>query len=106
MSPRSLKNAYFLLAGLHCSPATFYFNYLFFLLRDQFGFGNRDNLMVGALHGLIYTCGAWHGGQFAQRRGYLNVLGLGIGGMALALATGSVWPTVAGQVTALAVWTL
>jgi predicted MFS family arabinose efflux permease len=106
MSHPRLKNIYFLIAGLHCYAATFYFNYLFFLLRDRFGFDNRDNLMVGALHGLIYTCGAWYGGQFAQRRGYLNVLALGVGGMALALATASAWPTIAGQVTALAIWTL
>jgi MFS family permease len=106
MSHRRFKIAYFLLAGLNCYAATFYFNYLFFLLRDEFGFGNRDNLMVGALHGLIYTGGAWYGGQFAQKRGYLTALGLGVGGMALALAAGGIWPTVVGQVTALAVWTL
>ena len=106
MSQRRLKKAYFVLAGLNCYATTFYFNYLFFLLRDELGFGNRDNLMVGALHGFIYTFGAWYGGQFAQKQGYFTALGLGVGGMALALTAGAAWPTVTGQVTTLAVWTL
>ncbi len=31
-----------------------YFNYLYFLFRDKFGFDNKHNLALAALIGLIY----------------------------------------------------
>ncbi len=101
-----LKAGYFLLEGLNAFATAYYFNYLFFYLRDHFGFGNRGNLLASALHGLIYVCAAWFGGQFAQRRGYFTALRLGFGGMAVALALGSFVSAAIGQLLVLAGWTL
>ncbi len=105
MTPTRRKAACLTLEGLNAFACAYYFNYLFFLLRDQFGFGNRGNLMVSALHGLIYVASAWFGGRFAQRHGYLTALRMGSAGMGLALLVGSAFPTIAGQVLALAGWT-
>jgi len=104
--PPNRKAGYFLLEGLNAFAAAYYFNYQFFFLRDHFGFGNRCNLLASALHGLIYVCAAWFGGQFAQRHGYFTALRLGFGGMGLALAIGSLLSAAIGQLVVLAGWTL
>lgn len=105
MTPTRRKAFCLTLEGLNAFASAYYFNYLFFLLRDQFGFGNLGNLLVSALHGLIYVGSAWLGGRFAQRHGYLTALRVGSGGMGLALLCGGAFPTVAGQVLTLASWT-
>ncbi len=105
MTPTRRKAAYLTLEGLNAFAGAYYFNYLFFLLRDHFGFGNLGNLLVSAMHGLIYVGSAWLGGRFAQRHGYFTALRLGSGGMAGVLLVGSAFPTVAGQVFTLAGWT-
>ena len=81
MTHRQLKVGYFTLAGLNTLATSYYFNYLFFFLRDQFGFGNRGNLWVTALSGFIYIFAAWQCGKFAARFG--RVLSLKIGFLAL-----------------------
>jgi predicted MFS family arabinose efflux permease len=106
MSHSRRQTFHFVLEGLNAFACSYYFNYLLFLLRDQFGFGNRENLLVGALHGLVFTAGSWWGGRFAQRRGYYTALRIGCGGMALALALGSLLDSVAGQLAMMAGWTL
>ncbi len=77
MTHRQLKIGYFALAGLNTVASSYYFNYLFFFLRDHFGFGNKENLCISALHGLVYTFAAVQCGKFAERRG--NLLSLKIG---------------------------
>jgi predicted MFS family arabinose efflux permease len=77
MTHRQLKIGYFTLAGMNTVATSYYFNYLFFFLRDQFGFGNRGNLWVTALSGFIYIFAAWQCGKFAARFG--RVLSLKIG---------------------------
>ena len=106
MTPTRRKAACLTLEGLNAFACAYYFNYLFFLLRDQFGFGNRGNLVVSAMHGLIYVGSAWYGGRFAQRHGYFTALRVGSAGMGLVLLCGSAFPTIAGQVLTLAGWTL
>jgi predicted MFS family arabinose efflux permease len=81
MSHRQLKAGYFTLAGMNTLATSYYFNYLFFFLRDHFGFGNRQNLWVTALSGFIYIFAAWQCGKFAARFG--RVLSLKIGFLAL-----------------------
>jgi len=51
MNLATLRRYYFVLEGLNGVAAAYYFNYLFFYMRDHFGFGNRHNLMLTALHG-------------------------------------------------------
>ena len=82
ISPRRLKTGYCVLTWLHIYAVAYYSNYLFFHLRDAFGFSSRQNLLVAALVGLIYVPASWCGGRFAQRRGYFTALKLGLGGIA------------------------
>src|SRR5882724_4098212 len=94
---RSLKTSYFALTALNTLATSYYLNYLFFFLRDRFGFGNRENLWVSALHGLIYTFAAWQCGKFAQRRGFLVSLKVGFAGLTLAMIAGALLDSVAGM---------
>ena len=48
MSPRQLKASYLVLTWLNIYAVAYYFNYLFFHLRDDFGFGSRQNLLFAA----------------------------------------------------------
>lgn len=88
MTLRQLKAGYFALTGLNTVASCYFFNYLFFYLRDHFGFGNRGNLGVSALHGFIYIFAAWQCGKFAARFGRRFSLKLGFLGLALVMAAG------------------
>jgi predicted MFS family arabinose efflux permease len=98
MTHRQLKTGYFALTALNTLATSYYFNYLFFFLRDRFGFENRENLWVSALHGFLYTFAAWQCGRFAQRRGFLTSLKLGCGGLAVMMVAGALVDSVAGIV--------
>jgi predicted MFS family arabinose efflux permease len=98
MLPRRYKPGVFALAALNTVATTFYFNYLFFFLRDHFGFGNRENLWVSALHGFVYIFSGWQCGKFAQRRGYFASLKLGYGLLTLIALAGALLDSMAGQV--------
>ena len=97
MLPRRYKPGVFALTAINTVATTFYFNYLFFFLRDQFGFGNRGNLWVSALHGFVYIFAAWQGGRFAQRHGYFVSLKLGYAALTVIALVGSVTQSVSGQ---------
>lgn len=105
MSLRQLKNGYFALEGVNAFATSFYFSYLFFFMRAEFGFGNLGNLTLGAINGLVYIPGAFFGGRFAQRHGCFNALKTGFGVMALALSAGMFLPFVPAQVVVLICWT-
>jgi predicted MFS family arabinose efflux permease len=97
MTPRQrIKFSVFALEGLNSFGTVFYFNYLYFWMRDEFGFGNKRNLALAASLGLVYSFAAWQTGKFAQRRGYFTALKTGYVVMALALAAGLalnlLWP--------------
>lgn len=96
----------FLLTGLNTLSSAYFGNYVFFLLQQQYGFGNRENLLVGALHGLIYVPAAWLGGRFAQRRGLTASMKVGFAGMALAMTVGGLLPTLTGLFLSMALWTV
>jgi MFS family permease len=97
---RRFKTVCFAIEGVSSFSAAFYSYYIYFLMRDQFGFSGRDNLAFAALNGLIYTFSAWQGGRFGQRRGYFKALKVGIGVMILALAAGWQFNSVLGLVLA------
>ncbi len=88
---RQFKNICFAIEGLSSFSVAFYSYYIYFLMRDRFGFSGRDNLAFAALNGLIYVFSAWQGGRFGQRRGYFNAFKVGFGIMILALAAGGWW---------------
>jgi predicted MFS family arabinose efflux permease len=106
MTRSRLKLGYFALEAINSFAATFYIYYIFFLARDEFGFTNRGNLFLTAIHGLVYVFASWQGGRFAQRFGFFHALRIGYGGMALGLALGLIIPGVIGQIVALAAWTI
>jgi MFS family permease len=85
---RQFKTACFAIEGMTSFSVCIFSYYIYFLMRDRFGFTGRDNLAFAAFNGLVYTIAAWQGGRFGQRRGYFNALKLGFGIMILALAAG------------------
>ena len=89
MTHRQLKTGYFALAGLNTIASSYYFNYLFFFLRDHFEFGNKENLCVSALHGLVYIFAAVQCGKFAERRGNLLSLKIGFSGLTISMIIGA-----------------
>ena len=84
--------------GLNSFGTVLYFTYLYFLLRDKFGFDNRSNLAVAALLGLVYAFAAWQGGKFGQRRGNFAALKLGLGVMGASYLVAAQLGTAAGQI--------
>ncbi|MGO8836350.1 MAG: MFS transporter [Limisphaerales bacterium] len=91
ITPRSrpFKAVCFTIEGMSSFSVSLYSYYIYFLMRDEFGFSGKDNLAFAALNGLIYVFSAWQGGRFGQRRGYFNALKFGFGAMIIALAAGS-----------------
>jgi MFS family permease len=86
----------FSLQFVNALGSSYYFNYLFFYLRDHFGFTNRDNLCISALYGFVYCLGAWFAGPFGKKNGYFLALKLGFGGMALSMVIGALAPVLLG----------
>lgn len=104
MTLRQLKSGYFTLAGLNTLATSYYFNFLFFFLRDHFGYGNRENLWASALYGVIYTVAAWQGGKFAARFGRVFSLKIGFLGLAALMACGAFLDTAVAQLVLLSVY--
>lgn len=99
MNPaKKYRAACYTIEGLNSFATVIYFNYLYFLFRDRFGFDNKQNLALAALIGLIYTVASWQAGKFAQRYGNFTALKLGFGLMAAGLVLGSQIGSVAGQI--------
>ena len=88
MTRRQIKSGYFVLTALNTVATSYYFNYLFFFLRDRFGFGDRENLWVSAWYGFLYIFSAWQCGRFAQRRGFITSLKIGFGGLLIMMVAG------------------
>lgn len=87
-SRQKIKLSCFTLEGLNSFGTVFYFNYLYFLMRDEFGFDNKKNLALASILGLFYACAAWQTGKFAQRHGYFSALKTGYIIMAAAFVAG------------------
>jgi len=105
MNQMQLKRGYFILEGMHAYGTFFFFNYLMFLLRDEYNFGRRETLAAGAVHGLVYFLGCIYAGRFAQRFGYYTSLTLGFGVMIGGLILGAVWHVLIAQLAAFWIWT-
>jgi MFS family permease len=102
----SRKATGFLLAGLNTLGCSYFGTYVFFLLQQQHGFGNRENLLTAALHGLLYVPAAWIGGRFAERHGLTTSMKLGFAAMAVAMVAGGLMNSFAGVVLTLVIWTV
>jgi predicted MFS family arabinose efflux permease len=103
MLPRRLKTGCFVLEGLNSFATVYYFYYFYFFMQTVFGFGNRANLMLAALNGVVYALLSWQGGRFAQRFGYFTALKVGFVIMAGALAVGSQLHSAGGHIVVMAV---
>lgn len=88
MYPPRIKTGAFVLEGLNSISTTYYFYYIYWFLREQFGFGSRENLWWAVGHGAVYVVAAWWGGRLGQRRGYLRIMRWGFAGMAVCFAVG------------------
>ena len=86
MTQRQLKTCYFTITALNTIATCYFSTYIFFFLRDHFGFDDRKNLWTSALYGFVYIFSAWQCGKFAQRRGYLTSLKVGFVGLFLVSA--------------------
>jgi predicted MFS family arabinose efflux permease len=106
MPHRRLKPGYFCLEAINAFAVAYYFNYLFFYLQKEFGFGNLGNLTFSALNGFVYIFASVCGGRFAQKHGYFLALNLGFIGMIAALVTGILTATALGQLLVLLLWTV
>ena len=102
---QQFRGGCFLIEGVNSFATVIYFNYLYFYFRDQFGFDNKQNLLLAAFLGLIYTIASWQGGRLAARIGYFTALKAGFAVMAAGLLVGSQLQTVAGVITAASVIT-
>src|SRR3954464_6443568 len=98
MPSRVSKSGFFFLEGLNSCATVLYSYYLYFFMRQAYGFSDKANLCLAALNGFIYVFAAWWGGQFAQRFGYLKSLKLGFFIMFLAMVLGSQCHSALGQV--------
>lgn len=103
--PRA-KRIYFLLEGSNAFATLFFFSYFQFLLRDEFGFGRRETLAVGGVHGLLYAFSAWRAGRFAERHGKTVALATGFVIMLMALASAGFLPSLLPQIACMLVWTV
>ena len=106
MFQRKLKVGYFALTWLNIYATAYYGNYIFFLLRKEYGFGNKDNLLYAAVGGFLYVFGSWYAGNFAQKRGYYFALKIGFSLMAVSLAAGLFVNTALGQLFVFLGWNL
>src|ERR1019366_10700579 len=90
----------FTIEGLNSFATVIFFNYLYFLFRDRFGFNDKENLALAALIGLIYMFASWQAGRFAQRCGHFTALKTGFGIMVAGLVAGSQLHSMAGEIAA------
>jgi predicted MFS family arabinose efflux permease len=90
----------FTIEGLNSFATILFFNYLYFFMRDRFGFGDKRNLLLAALLGLTYTIAAWQAGRFAHRFGYFTALKIGFSLMAAGLAADSQMASAPGVIIA------
>ncbi len=103
MTHRRLKAGYFVLEGMNSFATVHFFYYFYFFMEKQYGFGNKANLMLAAVNGLIYMVFSWLGGKFAERFGYFPALKAGFLIMMSGLVIGSVSHSAVAEVIALGI---
>ena len=101
-----LKTGCFILEGLNALATTFYFYYFYFFMQKQFGAGDKANLVLAALNGLVYAIAVLWSGRFAQRAGYFTSLKIGLVIMIVALAVGTRLDSATGHVIVMVVATI
>ena len=105
MRPVISKLPLFAFEALGSLACGFYGNYVFFLFRDRYGFGDLGNLGVASLMGGVVALASWQGGKFAQKHGCFQTIAIGLIGMMVALTAGALFPQMAVQLAVLVFWT-
>jgi predicted MFS family arabinose efflux permease len=95
------KAGCFIVEGLNSFATTLYFYYVYFFMQKRFGFGDKSNLVLAALAGIVYAVAVLWGGRFAQRAGYFTALKIGSVVMLMSWAVGSQLDTAVGQIIVL-----
>ena len=99
VTSRNLKGVCFALEALNGLATVYFFYYLYFYTEKQFHFHALQNLLLAALVGFVSSVGAFYGGRFAQKFGYLTSIRCGVAVMIVAFMgcslTSSLWPTIA-----------
>ena len=104
MSPiNQFRAACYVVEGINSFASVIYCNYLYFFFRDRYGFSDRQNLLLAALAGLVYTVSSWQAGKFAQRHGCFTALKVGFGMMSAGLVIALQLHSAAGEI-AVACW--
>jgi predicted MFS family arabinose efflux permease len=103
MFSRQVKKGVFILEGLNSFAMTYYIYYFYFFTEKKFGFGNKTNLILAAIAGLVYVPAAIFGGRFGQRAGYFKGLKVGFIVMMTALSVGLFVDSPAGQIAVMLV---
>jgi MFS family permease len=101
------KAYFYILELINCYAAVFYSNFLFFYMRNRFGFGEMQNLLLAALNGLIYIFAARKGGAFAQKFGAIRSIYIGLAGFACAMTAGLLLHNnIPAQILVFALWSI
>jgi hypothetical protein len=105
MPHRRIKAACYGLEGISAFATAYYGTYLYFHTQIHLGFGRTENLALSALSGLVYILGAYYGGRFSQKIGYMGALRLGFFLQAGAMTVGLLLPMTLAQILVVLVWT-
>lgn len=106
MSSRAFNAGVYAITSLSTIASFYHFSYLFFLLHDRYGFDDRMNLRVAALHGAVYVFAAWQGGRFAERRGAIFSLKMGFAGLVACMVAGSLVTSAAALLAVMVAYTM
>lgn len=98
MFSRQIKTGVFFLEALNALATTYFFYYAYFYMRDTFGFGALQNLILAAATGFVYLIAAIFGGRFGQKHGYFLSLKIGFVIMGTSIGIGGFLHTTAGLV--------
>ena len=106
MTQRQIKTGVFLLTAFNSIGTTYYFNYIYFFARKEFGFDRLQNMVLAAALGFAYMVASILGGRFAQRRGYFRSLRVGFFTMAVTLLAGARIASLPGQIAIMFIATI
>ncbi len=99
------KKLFYVVEGINTFAVVYYSNYIFFYMKNEFGFGDFENLLLAALNGFVYTIGSWQGGRFAQKFGNVKSIAVGMCGIIVALLFGLTFSKLPAQLFAYIVYT-
>ena len=100
------KILFYFIEFINCYAAVYYSNFVFFYLKNTFGFGEAANLSTAALGGFVYIIASWQGGKLAQRYGAIKLLCIGACGVVLSMVIGMLLSSPAEQILVYCLWTV